>query len=679
MKQASLAYKQAMAKQFRDRAYGLLSVGVVNKEAQSHSVINSSFYLSNNKAPLKLNQVERTYASFEENHTLANGSFIFPPENNELFQLPTDVGAIAENILEPIIVRFNLSYDIKGLTIDFGTAYPTEFTVSNGKVTYTYTLNEQNFTCTDVFEKSTYLEITPIHFINGDNKRLRINYILMGIGITFDNDDISEINLTESVSYCSEELPSIQVTAKIIDSKHLFNVDDTSSFINFLADGQELDFSLGQTLADGSIEYIDMPKTYLSDWKSNGFYMSFTATDRIKLFDSTYSAGNYIHTRTLYDDAIAVLTDMGLEPDEYFVDTCLQDVTVSNPLPTATHRECLQLIANAGRCSLKQSQSGKTMINGNFENIIEPTDLVTYATGEADWSNADNVRFGSDVVYADFTRNFAPADGSMLFLPEDSAEYLEDTTFVSAEIADINGNFTTNPTLTLKLPAAYNYFGVQIIFNGNHPEEMTLQTYYDDTLLNTYNIVVSENNFYIPGEFIRFNKFVFTFTKGYPRDRILVNKIALGELTDYRLVRMDMKEEPVGFMEKRVKDVQVKIFSFTPPEEEGQDPQQVEDSVYYVHNINSVGQTVTFENQLIGTQEHAQQVAEWLANYYANNISYEVKYRGDPRLDASDIIFMDSKLLNNLQVEIESLNLKFTGAYLGTLNLRRAINMISRD
>ena len=348
-------------------------------------------------------------------------------------------------------------------------------------------------------------------------------------------------------------------------------------------------------------------------------------------------------------------------------------------MPTAQHKECLQLIANAGRCSYRQGINGKILIQGNFENIIEPTDLIVSATGEADWSNADNVRFGSDVVYADFTRNFASADGSMLFLPENSSEYLEDTTFVSAEIADVNGSFTTNPTLTMELPAAYTYFGLNILFNGNHPEEMILQTYYDNDLLNTYNINVTQNDFYIAGEFIQFNKLVFTFTKGYPYDRILVNKISLGEITDYRLDSFSMINNPVGVMEKRVKDVQVKVFSFIPPEQEGEDPQQIEDSVFYIHNINSVGQTVTFENQLIGTQEHAQQVAEWLGNYYANNISYQTKYRGDPRLDAADIIYMDNEFLNNLQVEIESLSLNFSGSYSGTLNLRRATNMLVKE
>jgi hypothetical protein len=158
-----------------------------------------------------------------------------------------------------------------------------------------------------------------------------------------------------------------------------------------------------------------------------------------------------------------------------------------------------------------------------------------------------------------------------------------------------------------------------------------------------------------------------------------VNKIALGELTNYRLDSFSMNEEPVGVVEKKTKEVRVKVFSFNPPAEEGQSPEVVNDDVYGVYRVNTTGQTITFENQLVSTTAHAEKIAQWLGNYYANNICYQVKYRGDPRLDASDIIYMDSKILNNLQVEIESLDLKFNGAYSGTLNLRRAINMLSQE
>ena len=82
------------------------------------------------------------------------------------------------------------------------------------------------------------------------------------------------------------------------------------------------------------------------------------------------------------------------------------------------------------------------------------------------------------------------------------------------------------------------------------------------------------------------------------------------------------------------------------------------------------------ENQLVGTTEHAEILAEWMGNYYANNISYEVKYRGEPRLMAGDIVHMESEKKSNVQVEVESHKLSYNGAFSGSLELRRALKMM---
>ena len=65
-----------------------------------------------------------------------------------------------------------------------------------------------------------------------------------------------------------------------------------------------------------------------------------------------------------------------------------------------------------------------------------------------------------------------------------------------------------------------------------------------------------------------------------------------------------------------------------------------------------------------------------MGNYYANNISYNVAYRGDPRLASADIINMENDIVNNLQVEIAEQTLNFDGAFNGTLLLRRALRMV---
>jgi hypothetical protein len=184
-----------------------------------------------------------------------------------------------------------------------------------------------------------------------------------------------------------------------------------------------------------------------------------------------------------------------------------------------------------------------------------------------------------------------------------------------------------------------------------------------------------EKNTVLFNEFSDFDSIVFEFTKGYPQNRVLVNRISFGDLSDYVLTRTDMMSEPIGYKEKRVKSVRCKIFTY----ENDTDGNYifVEDSVFVEKSINPVGETKTIQNPLISTQEQAEQLVEWIGNYYANNISYDVDYRGRPDINATDIIRMDSEKIDNLQVEITSHNLRFNGGALsGSLELRRALRLV---
>ena len=65
--------------------------------------------------------------------------------------------------------------------------------------------------------------------------------------------------------------------------------------------------------------------------------------------------------------------------------------------------------------------------------------------------------------------------------------------------------------------------------------------------------------------------------------------------------------------------------------------------------------------------------AEWLGNYYANNIEYEISYRGEPRLDIGDIVFLESKSVENLQIQLYEHKLDFGTGLSGSIKARRAV------
>jgi hypothetical protein len=69
----------------------------------------------------------------------------------------------------------------------------------------------------------------------------------------------------------------------------------------------------------------------------------------------------------------------------------------------------------------------------------------------------------------------------------------------------------------------------------------------------------------------------------------------------------------------------------------------------------------------------AETLAEWLKNYYLSNVSYEISYRGDARLNASDIIKMESNVANNLMIAVNEHTLKFNGGISGQIKARKAL------
>jgi hypothetical protein len=360
-----------------------------------------------------------------------------------------------------------------------------------------------------------------------------------------------------------------------------------------------------------------------------------------------------------------------IDVDSYVVDDSLKDIPVTNPMPSVPVNQGCQLIANAGRCVCFQDRTGIIQMMANFSLVVDPDDIQISTDSDTAYSHTNNIVFGTTEVYADFTDNFYSADGSMFILPESGNDYSRDTGFVSSEISDENGDFINNPSITLELPASFVYYGFVINFDGNPPQEMLLQTYNDNVLVGEKTFTDLENENYIPYAFKKFDKIVLTFTKGAPYNRVLVNRFTFSDLSDYKLSFNDIIGDVIGIKEKSVKTVKVKRYTFIAPETEGELPEQKNDDVWYNESVNTTGNEIKVTNPLISSQEHAQLIAEWIKNYYLNNVSYSCKFRGDPTLNATDIIYLDSEVLNTLQVEIEKHTFTYNGAFGGTLEMRR--------
>ena len=210
--------------------------------------------------------------------------------------------------------------------------------------------------------------------------------------------------------------PYKQFKLTFYDEANRFNADDDSSFVGYLEELQKVTISFGLELDDGTIEWNQIATNYLKNWESQNGIVSFTATDRLAQMNEKYEKGFKIYERTAYEEAESILTDAGLSADEYSLDEYLHTVILTNPMPKENHKTCLQLLANACRCIIRQNEYGKIIIRANFANILDFNDIGITTNGHTKWSEPRNIIIGSEVVYADLTRDFLKADGKMYFV-----------------------------------------------------------------------------------------------------------------------------------------------------------------------------------------------------------------------------------------------------------------------
>lgn len=666
MHNVSQAYKQAMSKPLRDRGYIQVGLGVISLEAQGSANVrdNNLAYWSNDKTLFANSTAKQEYATLEEDFMKADGNLLIMPRQYNIY----DVGIATADINGSIKIKFSAAYGVKGLTIDFGNVYPEQFVVKTDSQEFQFNNNTSNFQTVTNFGTISFIEIKAVKMLGGE-KRLRIKNAIMGIALTYGNAEVKDSSFSEYISPISAEVPSTSFDVTILDPQNIYNVDSDDSFINYLEPGQSVSVAMGTTLDNGNVEWVNLCNLSLDSWSSTKNSFSFSAVDIFANNNDKYTLGNRIYDRSARTEIVNIFTDMGLSPDQYEIENYLSAVTLHNPIPEATHKECLQMICNACRCVFYQDYNGKIQVKTNFALLLDPDDVIvdTYNT-KAAWSNPENILAGSQYVYGDFTRKFLKADGSQMVMTRGN-NYL-DTGYVSKEMSDKYGNFQNNPKISLAFDSAISYYGISVKFDENAPKEMIVRTYLDNRPVTSFNYTIVKEDTYIEYEFLRFNKIEFEFTKADPYNRVLINKIAFGDFNDYKLRFADMKEEPVGDKEKPIKSISVKIYSYE-VDEKGK-VKEVDDDVWLYSQLGNVGDNIEVKNPLIHSRELAQDLCEWLTNYYRNNVQYSVNYRGDARLNANDIIHMESKAINNLQVAIMENNLSFNGAWSGSLTMRKA-------
>lgn len=737
MQKVSKAYKESMKSSLRERAYIMISFGLVNQEAQAKATVdNGSYAYYSNKDNIFGEHIDDTvYATLEEEFTKVDGSMFFLPRATEGGRY-YDTGIVSDKLVsearcEVVISLNTIATDFKGLTINFGENYPVDFDIvgSTGQTIEFRGNTKSKWSTEEVLENTTYIKLV-FYKMKNPQSRLRIYSIMFGYGLVYYNDSVMSSALDSYVSPIGADVPQFDFSVTLKNYDHYFNVDNPNSAINYLETGQEMDIMYGyQTPGSDTIEWIQGNHLWCSEWESDDNTATIRCQDIFRNMDGEYVKGLYSAAgKSYYALAEEILKDAGIS--EYYIDPRLKKLYSNNPIPRVKYKEALQIIANACRCVLTQSRDGKVQIKSNF---MPSASIAT--NGEETYSNAANVLTDTPKVeYATLAGNYTPTDGTMFFLPRNGKAALT-TGYVSKEISGANGTFTKNPVVTITMEAIRAYYGLKLVFGTALPAAFTIRTYKGGEPVNEYPVEKDEINTtsIILRDFDDFDVMKIEFTKtAEPYNRIVLNYFSLSDVVDFTMNRRDMTSSPRAIKQELIKEVIVPCYTYQENNREEnlvyedidavagevetyyiQDPSygykvkldEVEGkatvvawSNYFVTikfnvtgsfklevqgyrykivekyatvSLNARGKTVKWKNPLISNTTMANELAAWLADYYTAGIEYEYDTRGNPELDATDIVYQENEFHDGMRVNIYRHTVNFKQAFSGRVTARR--------
>lgn len=737
MQKVSKAYKESMKSSLRERAYIMLSFGLVNQEAQAKARIapGDFAYFSNAANLFSEKSAEMVYATLEEDFTKVDGSMLFLPRRNSS-DTYYDTGLVGGKLVSQAQYELTINLntgatDFKGITINFGENYPVDFDMvsSSGQTIEIRDNTLAEFTSEEVLENTTYVKLV-FYRMKNPQSRLRIYSIRFGYGLVYYNDSVMSSSLDSYISPIGADVPQIDFSVQLKNYDHYFNVDNPKSAINFLETGQEMEIFYGYQLPDSEeIEWVRGNHLLCSEWESDDYTATIRCQDIFRNMDSEYYKGTYTSAgRSYFDLAKEILTDAGLS--DYYIDPRLKKLYTKNPLPRVQHKEALQIIANACRCVLSQTRFGSVQIKSSFN-----PEAAASSNGETAYSQVGNIL--NDSVkdeYASLAGNYTVVNGGMYFLPRNVSGNVLNTGYVSSAISDENGEFGTNPVVTIVQEAACMYYGVKFVFGHALPAAITIRTYNNGSLVEEYEVEDEiTKTLVILHDFDDFDTMKIEFTKtAEPHNRIVLNHFSFGDVTDFTMTRTDMTSSPKAIKQELIKEVIVPCYSYQNGTlEESLVSEEIEvvngqvetffigepsynfratldegssgvsivaSGNYYVtlkfsktgtfrlevfgyrykiveryaiKTLHSRGKTIKWENPLISDMTMATDLAEWLGEYYTAGIEYEYNTRGNPEIDANDIVYQENEFHKDMKVTIYRQTLNFNQSFSGKVTARR--------
>jgi hypothetical protein len=323
--------------------------------------------------------IETKYATLEKDRWVLDGTFKLIPESAyaNVGWWSSDLSDDTTGVFNPSItvtLQFTTNHSSVGITIfwdrllnecakDFTVTYYNSVNdVIQSTVVTSNTLSEY----VDEISVSNYRKIIiAISKWSVPSRRARIEEILFGVIKVFSKETGKLVSFTvqEEIDTIASRDVTNKLDISIDNSDNAYDILNPTGIYQYMQANQRVNAYMGVLVGSG-IEYVSLGKFYLDTWETNqnSLEAKFVATDILDLLHkSTYYKG-LKQSITLYDLAVSILGDYGLTSSDYYLDSALSSIAVTNFLPICTYKEAIQHIAIAGRCVFYVDREGKIII-----------------------------------------------------------------------------------------------------------------------------------------------------------------------------------------------------------------------------------------------------------------------------------------------------------------------------
>lgn len=370
----STAWKEAIQAQFRYPGYLRVQLNIMPPDIVENTTVTSTNTSKWARASdvIETNQLPyEPTASLEHNRWSLGGTMALvddqKPANNRL-------GWWSDTLVSdsnPVVFMFNFTqaYDLIGFYIRWDTqtqSWATDFTFegldAGGQVLHTRTVQS-------IEKPAEYynVEMTGVHAIRltfrGWSKpgwRARIEYVVFGMLVQFDNDRVQSATYTASTDLLSNQIPDSSLDLEITNYDRDFDPRIQEGMAVYLARRQQVRAQWGFETSAGNIEWLKEWPLWLSNWTIPADSQTFKLTtgSRLSFMTNKYIYGQYTGVPATFSDVIqhmlenSTITKEGASETPWQLDPILDTLYTRAPLPAETENAVLQLLANAAGCIL---------------------------------------------------------------------------------------------------------------------------------------------------------------------------------------------------------------------------------------------------------------------------------------------------------------------------------------